>query len=182
METTGKDFVEFWGWASEKGGMNKNTALSLATSARRVISIEENWETVDVSTINVDDLVLKFRNMRKKEFTPDSLQVYERRFKQALHLFLEYHRDPVNWKFNNQTSTTRKPKVSSRRISHSLKTEMERFTSQPLTPGSMVEYPYPLRENCIVRMKLPIDLKMAEIERLIAFLRTLVIDSSTSLE
>jgi hypothetical protein len=41
---------------------------------------------------------------------------------------------------------------------------------------TFVEYPFPLRENCIVRLKLPSDLKVAEVERLAAFIRTLALD------
>jgi len=181
METLGKDFVEFWGWASGKGLMNKYTAQSLATAAKGVLSVEENWETIDLSTLNVDELLFRFRNVRKKEFTPDSLQVYERRFKQAVDLFFQYHRDPVNWKFKSKSSTTRNPKQTNRRNHRSPEAENEPFGGHSLSSVTMVEYPYPLRENCIVRMKLPVDLQKAEIERLISFLRTLVVDKNQSI-
>jgi hypothetical protein len=181
METTGKEFVEFWGWASSKGLMNKNTAQSLATSAKQVIGVDENWETVDVSSLDIDELLRKFRNVRKKDVIPDSLQVYERRFKQALDLFLQYARDPANWKYKSQTSAARKAKTVKQHTLRSPEAEGELFASQSMTSVPMMDYPYPLRENCIVRMKLPVDLKMVDIDRLIAFLRTLVIDTNQSL-
>jgi len=182
METTGKDFIEFWSWASDKGGMNKNTANSLATAVKQVIYIEENWQTIDVNSLDVNKLLLRFQNARKKEFTPESLHVYERRFKQALGLFLDYQRDPVNWKYKSQASNTRKTNMMKHRNLRSPESDGDSFGSQHISNVPMVDYPYPLRENCIVRIKLPIDLRISDVDRLSSFLRTLVVDSNQSIK
>lgn len=181
METTGKQFVEFWGWVSSKGLMNDNTAKSFSAAVRQVISIDENWETLDVSGINVDDLLQRFRNVRSKDFKPDSLNVYGRRFKQALDLFLQYIRDPAGWKFNGRQITySRKPKAekSDKQQQNSQSSESVDEVTFPQLANlvSLIEYPFPLRDNCVVRLKLPPDLKIAEVERLSAFVRALALD------
>ncbi len=178
MDTTGRSFVEFWAWASNKGLMNKNTAQSLATASKKVVSIDENWETIEISTLDVNELLHRFRNLRNKDFKPASLQVYERRFKQALELFLSYAKDPANWKYQGQVSANRKTKASNKRDIRTPDSDIHQYTSQLSTTVPMVDYPYPLRENCIVRMKLPVDLKVSDIDRIMAFLKTLVIDTN----
>lgn len=176
MATTGKEFIEFWSWASNKGKMNKNTAQSLATASKQVMSVEDDWESIDVSTIDIDDLMLRFRNIRKKDFTTHSLQVYERKFRQALKLFLEFSHDPTNWKYKTQTATASKSKPIRQRINLAPNLKSVSSESQSSEAIPLVDYPYPLRENCIVRMKLPVDLRTSDVERLITFLRTLVIN------
>jgi hypothetical protein len=178
VETTGKEFVDFWSWASGKGLMNKNTAQSLATAVKRVISIDEGWETIDVRTMNIDEILLRFKNIRNKDFTPDSLQVYERRFKRALKLFLQYQQSPSTWKYPSKTDAGRKQSNFKKETTQFKETSVNSLNIQTASNIPMVDYPYPLRDNCIIRLKLPIDLKTADIDRLVSFLRTLAVDSN----
>lgn len=178
MDMTGQQLVEFWSWAYKKGLMNENTGRSFAAASKQVLSIEENWEKLDVSSINVDEFIERFKNKRGKKFKPDSLNAYERRFRQALDLFLEYTRDPSTWRFKGQTPSSRKPqKENSQRHSSAFESAGEAIHQGP-TAMALVEYPFPLRESCIVRLRLPADLKVGEIERLAAFMRTLAVDFS----
>ena len=41
-----------------------------------------------------------------------------------------------------------------------------------------MEYPFPLREGRPVFLRLPMDLKLAEVSRLTAYLKTLAVDSA----
>lgn len=183
METTGKQFVEFWSWASSKGLMNENTAKGIAAPVRQVLSIDENWETQDVSNIDADELLQRFQNVRGKDFKPESLNAYARRFKQALDLFLQYTRDPSGWKFKGKISSNRKPKAekSDKQLNLQVSEDIDKATlpqAGNLLP--LMEYPFPLRDNCIVKIKLPTDLKVAEVERLTLFIRTLALDFNPS--
>jgi len=184
-KTSGKEFIDFWGWAAEKGLMNDNTARALSAAAKRVISIDEDWESKDVSKINPDEHIGRFNNLSSREFKPESLQAYARRFKQALSLFIEYQRDPANWKPSAVISPTKKarapkpdlPKNGFQGTEGSIDDESEKTTTQ-----SFMEYPFPLRESCIVRLRLPSDLKVSEVERLSAFMRAIAIDFAVSNE
>jgi len=182
METTGKQFVEFWGWAAQKKVMNENTANSFASPVRQIMGVLENWETLDVSKMDVDDLFIRFRNARGKDFKPDSLNTYYRRFKQALDLFLLYVNDPTGWKFKGQPkSANRKLKPAKTAKGHEAPSEhvFEMPIAQSEHSIQMVDYPYPLRNDCLVRLRLPIDLKASEVERLAVFMRTLARDSGS---
>ena len=185
-KTSGKEFIDFWGWAAEKGSMNGNTARALSAAAKRVMSIDADWESKDVSKINADEHIVRFNNLSSREFKPESLQAYARRFKQSLSLFMEFQRDPANWKPSAVISPPRKaraPRQDSPKNGFqdsgfqgsegSVNDELETQPAQ-----SFMEYPFPLRESCIVRLRLPSDLKVSEVERLSAFMKALAIDFS----
>lgn len=175
METTGKQFVDFWSWAAQKGLMNENTAYSFSSPVRQIISVNEDWETLDVSKLDVDNLLSRFQNIKGKNFKPDSLNAYFRRFKQALEMFLEYVENPTGWKYKGQNSQNRKPKNSKTGKDSQNENNFEMPISQAEGSIQMVDYPFPLREGCIVRLKLPTDLKLSEVERLNNFMRSVVI-------
>jgi len=179
MEVTGKGLVEFWGWVVEKGLVKANTARSFGAASKQVLAIDDDWETRDVSTIDVEDMIRRFKNIRQKDFKPESLNAYDRRFRQGLSHFLEYKRDPGNWKFKGQDASSRRAR-SGKNNAHTEEEGVTEATGSmaggvaPLI--SLMEYPFPLRENCIVKIRLPIDLKISEAERLSAFMKTLAVD------
>ena len=182
MDTTGKQFVEFWSWAAKKDLLNKNTAKSFAAPVRQIISVNENLETMDVSRVDATELFRRFQNVRGKDFRPDSLNAYSRRFKQALDLFLRYTNDPTSWKFKGYTNTGRKtkPAKADQQQRDVLDDALEMPVSQTGSVTPMIDYQFPLRDNCIVRLKLPADLKVSEVDRLAAFMRILVLDIAPS--
>ncbi|HEY5779108.1 MAG TPA: hypothetical protein VIT00_10250, partial [Terrimicrobiaceae bacterium] len=52
---------------------------------------------MDVTSLDVEDVARRFKNIRARDFNPKSLEVYESRFKNALSSFREYVRDPGAW-------------------------------------------------------------------------------------
>src|SRR6266496_2402296 len=94
MNTTGKQLVEHWAWAAEKGQMNRNTAGALRTACVHVLGALDNWEQIDVTSLDVDDVIRRFQNLRARDFNPTSLNAYARRFRNAVASFLEHAKDP----------------------------------------------------------------------------------------
>jgi hypothetical protein len=174
VESTGKDFVAHWAWAAKQGILKENTAGALRAAAQAVIEIDPNWQNLDVTKLDVDGLVKRFKTVKSKNYKPKSLKEYDRRFRKAHASFLEYLKDPSEWKpvqeraprGNGDNPEGRRPDFPAKPAASS--------PAQP-SPG-FVEYPFPLREGRIVRMSLPTDLKAAEVKRLSAFLGTLVVE------
>src|SRR5512137_46600 len=98
IDTTGKALVDHWKWAADKGLMNPNTAGAWRAACTQVLSVMDDWEKLDVRAMNVDDICLRFQNKRSKDFKPDSLDSYKRRFRQAAASFLDHAKDPSSWK------------------------------------------------------------------------------------
>lgn len=181
MGNTGKDFVDFWSWAVEKGLMNSNTARALGAAVKQVMMIEDNWGSKEISTtFNADDILTRFKNLKAKNFKPESLLAYDRRFRQALSLFLKYQEDPANWKPAEMITKRVRSKGEEQNDSLGKPNNIVPKTPEPPPTSGVMDYPFPLRENCIARLQLPIDIKIAEADRIANFLRALAIDSAAS--
>ena len=178
VDTSGKALVEHWKWAAEKGLMKANTANSLRAACTQVLSVISGWESLDIRAIDVDDTYRRFQNKRSKDFKPESLDAYKRRFAQAVKLFIEYANDPSSWKAPAQERASRKErKAPSATNGESVAAPPVRAPVGPTVISGLVEYPFPLREGRFAYLKLPADLKIAEVKRLTAYLNTLAVDS-----
>jgi hypothetical protein len=177
METTGRALVEHWDWAADRGLMNKNTAGALRIACSEVLSIDPDWETKDVSTLDVEAHLTRFQNLRAKNYKPESLNVYKARFRRALSQFFDYTKDPAAWKPGGQDRPARQNGGRKRSAA-----EQRDFIAPLREPSAefgtegYIEYPFPLREGTIVRLSLPPDLKVSEAKRLSAFVATLAVD------
>ena len=182
IDTSGKALVAFWKWAAEKGRMKANTAGALRAACTQVLGVLDNWQTLDVRGIDVEDTTRRFVNKRNTGFTPESLDAYKRRFAQAVKLFLEYADDPSGWKFNSREATPkreRKGNGGAAVTTTATPTAERAVTATPVMSG-LVEYPFPLREGRPVYLRLPMDLKMAEVKRLVSYLNTLAVDAEAT--
>ncbi len=173
MEATGKALVDHWEWAASKGIMNKNTAMGLRTACVQVLSVVDDWESVDIRNLDIEETLTRFQNLRSKQFKPQVLEEYKRRFRQAVSSFLEYLEDPGNWNPTTRKPTGRAPR-SDRETSRTQ--EPAALSGRELPSAGLVEYPFPLREDQNVRLVLPRDLKKSEVKRLAAFMNTLAVD------
>jgi hypothetical protein len=184
IDTSGKALVEFWKRAGDKGDMNANTAASFRAACAQVLGVIENWETVDVRTLVAADAFRRFVNKSGTNFKQGSLQAYERRWPLALKSFLAYADDPVNWR----PPASDKPALKRERAAVGAATGPQPNSSTPsreqpipsvTASAALVEYPFPLREGRLAYLRLPTDLKTAEVKRLNAFLNTLAVDAAS---
>ncbi|MCS6882871.1 MAG: hypothetical protein RMK84_17630 [Oscillochloridaceae bacterium] len=183
METTGKAFVEHWDWASRRGLMNSNTAASYRRAAVHILSVEDDWENIDISQIDVEQLLRRFENLKGRNFTPESVATYKRKFRQAVESYLAYVRDPSAWKPIASEATRRKEQNGKAKKERTTNTQgkEEPDSSLPDTgistdEAGWVEYPFPLKDGRVARLRLPTDLKLGEVKRLNAFMMTLAVD------
>jgi hypothetical protein len=184
VEKTAKALIAHWDWASEKGLMNTTSARLLRTASEQVLSIEEGWENQDVDGLDIEETFRRFQNLKGRNLAPQSLKDYKRRFSQAVTSFLDYVRDPSNWK---GPVTERPKKADSSSENHSGQrvkpTASNSRRAQPSSIGSngqLIEYPFPIRVGVTARISLPSDLTAAEGKRLANFIGSLAIDPEAS--
>ena len=176
METSARALVDHWSWAADKGLMNRNTAGGLRSACAGVLEVlGDDWEQTDISSTNVEDLLLRFQNLKKKDYRPEVLEVYKQRFRKAVASYLEYLANPGTWK-----PSTREKSAASQRAERPPK-------HQPSTPSvaavatdhrmssDEVEYPFPLRPGVMARLTLPRDLTKDDVTRLSAFMSMLIV-------
>ncbi|HET6204764.1 MAG TPA: hypothetical protein VFI25_18375 [Planctomycetota bacterium] len=152
--------------------MNKSTAAGLRAACSQVLGVQENWESVDVKTLDIEEALTRFQHLRKKDFKPSVLKTYRQRFQSAVESFLRYQMDPAVWK----PRASERPANKERAARGDREAVEIRPVRQEMPQTGMVEYPFPLRAGQIVRLALPRDLKSSEVDRLHAFMRTLAVD------
>ena len=174
QDTSAESFIRFWDYVSKRGLMKMNTARSLAASSRQVLSVDNRWEELDVTSLDVDGLIDRFKNLRALDYKPETLNVYGRRFRRALGLYLEYLEDPSGWKPVAQRGGGRELKKGTESASVKMRTAFE--PSFVDSGSKLMSYPFPLRGDCVVHLRLPGDLTAKDVARLTSFLEALVIN------
>ncbi len=183
MEPTGRGLVDFWAFAAEKGLMNANTAGSLRSACKEVLTAleGEDWEGINVRTLSVDDAVQRFERLRMNKFKPSSLSVYKSRFKNAVMMFLAYLDDPSGWRYTAERPARERKKQTERGQEFKDGTrEAMRVADLPANV-QLIEYPFPLRPNVIVTLQLPADMTHREAERLGTYLKSLAYEAPKEL-
>jgi hypothetical protein len=188
-QKSAKGLIEHWDWAAKHGLMNASTARTWRAACAKVLGVFDDLGAVDVSHLDLDDAVRRFKNLRGKELHPDSIESYERWFRQAHKSYLAYLDDPAGWRpVQRPTKPERnggRAKAKGRLASGVANAEpgekpTAMLTIAPLGPGGLIDHPLPLREGVMAHLVLPPDLKQAEVTRLTAYMNILVMESPGS--
>lgn len=174
--TSGEAFVDHWVYARDKGLMNMSTARAMEASCRRVLETLDNWQNVDVTTLDVDDLVRRFNNLNATNFKPRSLKDYERRFRRAVSSYKDFLDNPSGWKYATRAPRRRASPPRDEQDNPAHKSTDVDTPPTPSHESASHTYPYPFREGYLAKLEIPLDAKAAEMERLIAWARTLAVD------
>jgi hypothetical protein len=179
IDTSGQALVEFWKNKGTTGDVNPNTAQAMKAACSTVMSVEKDWQTLDVKTLDTDAVFRRFVNKNSGKFKQGSLQAYARRWPQAVKSFLEYASDPTNWKPPAADKPVLKKK-SGGADDHADESTAE-ITIRAASPATgLIDYPFPLRAGRPVYLRLPADLTAPEVKRLTTFLNSLAIDDAGS--
>ena len=188
METPGKNLVEHWSWAAKKGLMNKNTAGAMRAAAAQVLGVLDDWQKVNITELDVDDVLKRFKTLRHADFKPESLETYDQRFRQAVKSYLSYVEDPGRWRFSTRDRAATPSRTATARVKatgHSTddsgvpQVQVDHAPTSRRTPDLANSYPFPLRPGFTAQLVLPPDLKASEVKRLSTFMSTLVAEDSS---
>jgi hypothetical protein len=169
--------VQHWTWAAKKGLMNTNTAAGLRGACLQVLGVfGDDWKEKDISTIDIEDVLARFTNLRKKDFKPAVLEAYKARFRKAVTSYNEYLRDPGGWKPSVQeksVSSERRPRTK-RNEAAGRTVDSDEIARAVATDA--VDYNFPLRPGVMARLILPPNLTKDDVSRLTTFMSMLVMD------
>ena len=164
------DLIRFLEYVGEKGLIPPATASARKTAASKILAVLDDVEASDVVGVDLDDVMSRFDNLNKHQFTPESLQAYRSRLKTALKDFEAYCENPVSFRPQGQTRTKSVPKLE--RQKQEIKAPIAReLQNRPATfesdlPNVSV-LPIPLREHLTVRVVgLPFDLSPGEAKKI----------------
>jgi hypothetical protein len=177
---SGKTLIDHWSWAAEKGVMNRNTAAGLRAACVQVLGVVDDPEQIDVASLDVEDLLTRFQNLRKQRFKPQVLEAYKRRFRNAVKSYKEYLENPGTWKPASQERAAvaeRRQRGPSAVTASSGTIGGAARTRSAIPAAGVEEYPFPLRPGIMARLVLPVDLSRDEARRIKAFVDMLVVGS-----
>ena len=186
---TGKGLVAWYESAAKRGFMNKETADSYRVAGTRVLKIDEDWESTDLRTLNVDEHLRRFENLAKHEVSTRSLVLYGQRFRRARDLYLSYLDNPKGFQAPKRGTSNRKKGNGDGRgtaaagagaaaAGTQVNLPADPNTLPPDPPKHLVSYPFPLRPGLLAQISLPADLTKAEAKRLAAFVESLAMDEA----
>lgn len=147
-----------------------------------MLSIDDDWESTDLRTLNVEEHLRRFENLRKHEVSPRSLALYGQRFSRARELYLSYLDDPKGFQAPKRGTSSRKKATGDGRVAAAAigpsGTQVNVPANQPPPdpPKNLVSYPFPIRPGMLAQISLPADLTKAEAKRLAAFVESLALD------
>ena len=125
--------------------------------------------------------MVRFDNLRKFKFKPQSLSAYMSRFKKARKLYLEYLDNPSGWHYPgaNKRKGSKLPVSASNRSERMAQVEYElpiatAAQSQAASDPSVQRLEFPIRAGAVARLELPADLTREEANRLAAYLQLIV--------
>jgi hypothetical protein len=184
---TGAGLIEFLDAAIEKGWFNVGSAKAMKVTIQKVFEVESGWASMDLRSLDADSLFERFRNLRRNDYSDDSMRIYKTRFRQALKMHLARIDGDSNWRSygpspkstSNGRRTAQKAPVAEapgprRRNAKEVQDE-DPPVAEASTPGAvpLIRFPFPLRDTVDVWLTLPRDLTTEEAERLSIFIRSL---------
>jgi len=183
---TGAGLMAFLDYTIARGLMNSNTANSYRAAVKEVLSAAEgdDWESVSVNDLDIEDTGRRFGTLRAMKFKPDSLATYRSRFKSAVSMYKEWQNDPEAWRAPTRERSSRMPRETrSKSLAETPTATVIPMASSPgpASSRSMITYPFPLRDGVLASVMLPPDLTKKEAKRLAGFIESLAIEETPAL-
>ncbi len=183
--------VAFLAQMVEKGRAREGVIKPLDTAIRKVFSVVagEGWEAVDITSLDLDDYMLRFGNMTNGQYTTSSLSVYKSRIRKSLEWYDKFLTTPgwVPPVREVDKSTANKPKAAKAKVDSEVNpgsgtaplSGMARADDAKPT-DDMISYPLPLVSGKVVQLYLPTRLTQADARRISAFVSSLAFEEPES--
>ena len=168
--------LSFLEWAADKGMMKKATAMSLKGACNNVLSVLEESEADDLSTVDWDSVFQRWENLHASKVSPGTMRAYRQRVKYAFDEFGKYIQNRSGWRpSGGQRSTSPGARSKKSGIQGRVDDEGNYGEVFEIDDASKIVHHFPLRRNIVVAVTgIPFDVKKAEMARLTAYLSNLV--------
>src|SRR5437016_5750290 len=142
----------FLDYLRTKGLMKADSVAARKAAVNNILGILTADEAKDVRQLDLNDVAVRFANLKGSGFKPDSIRVYKSRVSASLADFIAYRKNPMTFK----------PSVSGQRNAAFPKGDKNEKpgTAKPKaeTPNSFqpssdeVTFPIPIRPNIMVKL------------------------------
>jgi len=182
---TGEGLIAFLDYLIKKNEMVESTASALRTGCRKVLQIEADWQDADIRTLDVEGLLLRFRNKYRGDLAERSISNYDQRFRSTVEMYRKWLANDATWRPRPRSgmgagSPSRSTALRATKAAdqpEALPASGSSVEAAALPAGTtMVTYPLPLRPGVHVRLFLPEDLTPKEAQRVSTFVSALAFE------
>jgi hypothetical protein len=177
--------VQYLDFLSNRGHLTTGSVKALKTGFTKVIKTlgGNEWESIDVRSIDIDEYMIRFANMTHGQYNAASLTDYKSRVKKVLSWYAHFLSTP-GW-VPDVKSRMRNSKASkdSATVTQTLPLTSEAplsTTSNLVIPSTtlskLVAFPFPLSDGTLANLYLPPSINASDAKRMARFIETLVIE------
>lgn len=178
MDGTGDGLLIFLSWAANKGLLNSTTAGAHRSAVGQVLAVEsDDFGTIDIRTLDTDDLLTRFARKNGAKYSPGSLATYEGRFRRAVEMYRDYLSNPSGFKPGIKgRERTRARSVPPEKASEPPAKKADSPSVEPPAPSNLMTFPFPLHSGGTAYFQLPRNLSHYDVDRMVKFLQSLPMD------
>jgi hypothetical protein len=188
-EGSPQDLFAFLDTAATRGWMNGSSARALRTATHKVLSIDPDYEGLDLRQLDREDQFQRFQTLKRNEYSDGSLKVYKSRFNQAVQMYVARLQGDENWKSYGPAPRSSGNGKPAKAANGKPKAAPKTTSSDPPDPSIDIQQPgppqtpppvrqidhvFPLRDEVDVTLRLPRDLTSDEADALAMWIRSLV--------
>ena len=140
----------------------------------------ESWESVDLTSIDLDEYIARFRTLAGAQFKAESITAYARRIRNAIdahEYYLTTGRPPSFRQRGSKPKDDGKPSDAGSVVKMQSKQGATAPASQQPVPAGMIELSFPLGDGRMLKFHTPPRLKSDDVNRICTFIRALQDDS-----
>ena len=167
-----QDFMEFLVSLGEKGLIPQNTAIGRRAAAQKVFAVLNAVESQDMTQIDIDEVMVRFANLNRGKYTPDSLRSYQSRLRNALVEFAEFCDNPLSFRPRRRIKgiPLKKPKpgIQNGSPDEAVDEQLPSPSPDAVSHRPVVQIlPIPLRTDLTIQIAgLPFDLTIQEAQKI----------------
>lgn len=167
----------------KKGRAKSSVVVPLKTAVHQIFKTveEDNWENIDVAEIDLDDYIIRFKNLALDRYSEQSYNAYKARANRALTWYNNFLQNP-GWTpqirkspTSGKTQTNQPSAKKSNTKSTMPITDAEHTPKTSPTNNDLISFPFPLSNGSLASLYLPKQLPEEDAERLSQFIASLVI-------
>ena len=106
MNGNGLGLLQFCDRVGERGDINAATAKALRSTAGKILAVESpDLAAIDMRVLDVDDLLKRWVNLHRADYSEGSIETYRSRFRLAVAMYLAWLAEDPAWKTAGRTVT-----------------------------------------------------------------------------
>jgi hypothetical protein len=173
-----------------KGSLGAISPLKIAFTKVLKTVDGNDWQAVEVRTIDVEDYMHRFANLTLGKYSPETLSIYKTRVGKVVNWYVQFL-DTPGWAPSIQRRAPRQPKkaaavaasapVAQSQAGISPAAQGQQAPAQPApaptNPPDFITYPYPLSNGQLIQISLPVKLSRSDAKRIAAFIESIAVDN-----